>query len=235
MAANLKQQIARKAHRLGAALTGFAPVARWEEFGETREELFPHRVFPFTQTVVVLAVPIFIPMLDTTPSIVYSELYNTTNRVLDDMAYRLALFLNEKGQRAVFFPRDGYGDISVLLQNPEAGFSHVLAAKYAGLGTVGYNHTLLTPEYGPRLRFVSVLTDAAVAPDPMQEKELCLGCKRCQKFCPTASFTPSGHRIAEMDKHRCAEYHEQLKREYCYPCGVCIKVCPVGTDRTQYP
>ena len=234
MPANLKQQIVRKARQMGAELTGFAPVTRWAEYGETKESFFPQQIFSFTQTVVVMAVPIFIPMLDTTPSIVYSELYNTTNRILDDMAYRLTLFIHAKGYLAVFFPRDGYGDISLLLQNPEAAFSHVLAAKYAGLGTIVYNHTLLTPQYGPRVRFVSVMTDAVVAPDPVQEKELCIRCRRCQNSCPTASFTPSGRRIANMDKHKCAEYHEYLKRQYCYPCGVCIKVCPVGADRAQY-
>jgi epoxyqueuosine reductase QueG len=65
-----KQQIIRKAKQLGAELTGFASTGRWEEYRETQESFFPHRIFPFTRTVIVLAVPIPIPMLDTTPSIV---------------------------------------------------------------------------------------------------------------------------------------------------------------------
>lgn len=37
-----------------------------------------------------------------------------------------------------------------------------------------------------------------------------------------------------MDKFKCAEYHAQLKNEYHYPCGVCIKVCPIGKDKKLY-
>ncbi|MDR1644975.1 MAG: hypothetical protein LBS05_04010 [Tannerellaceae bacterium] len=230
----MKQQIARKARREGASLVGFAPVERWAEFAETPEAFYPQHVFPFAQTVVVMAVPIFIPVLDTTPSIVYSELYNTTNRILDEMAYRLAVFINNKGFRAVSFPRDGYGDISVLIKRPEAAFSHVLAARYAGLGTIGFNHTLLTREYGPRVRLVSVLTDAVVPPDAMVEKDLCIHCQLCRKCCPTQALADTGHPIAAMNKQQCASYHKILKDEHRYPCGACIKVCPVGADRQLY-
>jgi epoxyqueuosine reductase QueG len=229
-----KQQIVRKAKQYGAELVGFASVDRWEEYKEMPEPFFPQNIFPFTRTVIALAIPIFIPMLNTTPSIVYSELYNTTNRLLDEMAYKLAVFLNTKGYRAVFFPRDGYGDISVLVKKPEAAFSHVFAAKYAGLGTIGYNHTLLTKEFGPRVRLVSVLTDAEITPDPVQEKELCIKCELCKKCCPTSAFTSGNSLIANMNKYKCAEYHKYLKEHHRYPCGVCIKVCPIGNDRKLY-
>jgi epoxyqueuosine reductase QueG len=37
-----------------------------------------------------------------------------------------------------------------------------------------------------------------------------------------------------MDKYKCARYHKTLRDEFRYPCGVCIKVCPVGKDRKLY-
>lgn len=37
-----------------------------------------------------------------------------------------------------------------------------------------------------------------------------------------------------MDKKKCAEYHAKLKGAFAYPCGVCIKVCPIGEDRKIY-
>jgi O-acetylhomoserine (thiol)-lyase len=182
-----------------------------------------------------MAVQIFPSMIETTPSVVYSELYNTTNRFLDESAYRIANYLNKLGYRAHFFPRDCYGDISVLVKKPEAAFSHVIAAKYAGLGTIGMNHTLLTKEFGPRVRLVSVITDAEITPDKMLEKELCIRCKMCAKKCPQQAFTPRDDRIvADMDKHKCALYHQQLKGEFRYPCGVCTAVCPVGEDKKLY-
>ncbi|MDR1203075.1 MAG: hypothetical protein LBL58_15795 [Tannerellaceae bacterium] len=231
---NLKKQLIAKAGSYGVRLIGFAPAGRWAEYNEMPACYFPQHVFPHTRTVIVLALPVFIPMLDTTPSIVYSELYTTSNRLLDEIAYKLALHLNNKGFRGVFFPRDGYGDITVLINKPAAAFSHVFAGKYAGLGTIGYNHTLLTKEYGPRVRLVSVFTDAEIEPDAVCETELCMKCLLCKRCCPTSAFTSTKNLIADMDKRKCAEYHAELKSKYCYPCGVCIKVCPVGEDRNLY-
>lgn len=92
---------------------------------------------------------------------VYQELYDTSNRVLDDMAYRLTNYIvNRLGYKAIFFPRDCYYNIDVLVDNPNAAFSHVMAGYYAGMGTIGDSHNLITKEFGPRLRIVSILTDA---------------------------------------------------------------------------
>ena len=231
---NIKQNIIRKAKQLGADLIGFTSTDRWNEFKDTTPEYFPQNIFPGTQNVIVLGTRILIPMLDTTPSIVYSELYNTTNRLLDDIAYKLSVYINNKGYKAAFFPRDAYGDISILQSKPEAAFSHVIAGKYAGLGTIGYNHTLITKEFGPRVRLVSVFTDADIIPDRMLKEDLCIKCKLCQKCCPTSAFTTTQSLIANMDKSKCAEYHAKLKNDYRYPCGVCIKVCPIGHDRKLY-
>jgi len=230
----LKKEVIKKAKLFGEDLIGIAPVERWVQNNETKPPYYPQTIFPFTKSVIVLGIQIFLPMIETTPSIIYSELYNTTNRILDDIAYKLSSYINSRGYKAVFFPRDAYGDISVLVKNPEAAFSHVIAAKYAGLGTIGYNHTLLTREFGSRVRLVSVFTDAILPSDNMLEKELCIQCELCKKNCPTQAFTTTDNFIADMDKVKCALYHEQLKKEYCYPCGICIKVCPIGNDRKQY-
>lgn len=60
------------------------------------------------------------------------------------------------------------------------------AAVEAGLGTLGLNLQLLTPEYGPRVLLTAVLCSAPVATDSRAEKALCIGpsCGRCLKSCP---------------------------------------------------
>ncbi|GHV42200.1 hypothetical protein AGMMS49546_20040 [Spirochaetia bacterium] len=231
----LKERIVSYADQLGLSLLGFAPVDRWQETGNQHREYFPRSIWPWSKTVIVAGAPLFLPMAETTPSNLYSELYNTANRLLDDAAYRLASVLFSLGHRAHFFPRDGYGEISALVKRPEAAFSQVMAAKYAGLGTIGANHCLLTPEYGPRVRWVSVITDVEFTGSPLQEQELCISCGRCQKACPIGAFTPRPDSlINDMERYKCARYHQFLRAELRYPCGVCTVVCPVGNDRKLY-
>lgn len=230
-----KQIIVEYARNLGANLVGFAPVSRWAEFNEVEETYRPEAIWAQAKTVIVLGLPVLLPILETTPSINYVELYNTTNTMLDQIAYRLSVYLNDNGFASIFLPRDGYGTIDILVKKPVASFGHVYAAKYAGLGTVGYNHTLLNEKYGPRVRYVSIFTELDIEGDAVIEKDLCINCRICQKLCPSQAFTPrEGSVIANMDKVACAKHHAKLRDEERYPCGICIKVCPVGQDRKLY-
>jgi len=230
-----KQHIIEYAKSMGASLVGFAPIARWKEFNEVHPRYHPDAIWPDANTVIVLGIPVLLPILETTPSINYVELYDTCNIMLDQIAYRLAVYLNDRGHASIFLPRDGYGNIEILINKPVAAFSHVYAGKYAGLGTIGYNNTLLNAQYGPRVRYVSVFTKLRLPGDALVAKDLCNGCHVCQKLCPSQAFTTQEKNVvANMDKVACARYHAELKNENRYPCGICIKVCHVGKDRELY-
>ena len=228
-----KMEIRSEAERLGAKNTGFCSVDTWKEHQIQPEEYWPQTILPWARSVIVMGIPLYVPMVASTPSMIYQELYNTTNRILDDLAYRMTGFLVERGCRAMYFPRDGYSGMDALLRDPTAAFSHVLAAYYSGLGTIGDSHNLITPEYGPRVRIVSVVTDIELEPDPMMTGDLCIHCGRCLKECPAGCFTDDGHPYS-MDMMRCTEHHVGLKRQGHWPCGMCIKVCPVGDDLRPY-
>ena len=60
------------------------------------------------------------------------------------------------------------------------------AAVEAGLGTLGLNLQLLTPQYGPRVLLTAVLCSVDVDCDQPMSEALCLGpeCGRCLKACP---------------------------------------------------
>ena len=64
-------------------------------------------------------------------------------------------------------------------------FSHRHAATRAGLGEFGYNNIVLTPQFGPRQRFNSIITDAELVPDPLISEPICLRdqCALCLEAC----------------------------------------------------
>jgi epoxyqueuosine reductase QueG len=173
-------------------------------------------------------------VIETTPSIWYHELYRTVNTLLDQYTYRIAGFLNEQGHPSVFVPRDGYTGIDVLLERPIAFFSHRHAAHLAGLGTFGVNNMLLTPEYGPRVRFGSVITTADLLPDPLMEGDLCTRCMACVRMCPVRALGGEDYPDGLTDKRACAENSARLNKRSLSPCGICVKVCPVGEDQDLY-
>ena len=237
MSSLLRRQILRKCNSIDIPLVGFAPVERWNDppFDPwVPEEFRPAAIFPGAKTVIVIGFPVSLPIIDTAPSIWYHELYHTVNELLDSCGYRLATFLTEKGYPSVWVPRDGYGSIEVLKEKPIAFFSHRHAAFCAGLGNFGLNNVLLTPQYGPRVRFASIISMAEIPGDPIVEDPLCIKCRRCVAVCPV-SAVPGGEYPQELtNKLACARRSEGLRNKFISPCGCCIKVCPVGKDREQY-
>lgn len=139
------------------------------------------------------------------------------HRLLEEAATELAYYLEELGHMAVVLP-------SLLLDfkqhHPEdncpAGQGSRfmrLAAVEAGLGTLGLNLMLLTPEFGPRVFLSAVMTDLALSPDEPLTEELCLGleqCGRCAAICPEDAIprrAPVGAPLASyrgLDGEPCA-------------------------------
>lgn len=219
----------------GADVVGFADPDIWGQQGEVPLDFRPRRVWPPTETVIALGIGMLLPIVETTPSRHHTELYQTCNLELDRLAFSLARYLNRQGHASISIPRDGYGSIDVLAHRPLALFSHKYAAKYAGLGTIGLNHVLLTPEFGPRVRLVSVFTSLKLPPDPVLEGDLCVRCLACAQCCPVGALQPrEGSLLSDYDIMACVERHRYLTSKRCYPCGTCIKVCPVGQDRDLY-
>ena len=237
MTDDLKQMIQTKCREMDIPLLGIASVSRWEDPSlnpDMPEAFFPHHIWPDAVSVVVIGLPVHLPALETSPSIWYREEYRTINTLLDQYTYRLAEYLNQQGYPSVSVPRDGYGHVSVLVDTPVAFFSHRHAAYLVGLGTFGVNNMLLTPEYGPRVRFGSVLTSATLASDPVMEGMLCTRCMQCVDQCPVQAINGEDYPEGLTNTTACAGYSLRLNEHFRSPCGVCIKVCPVGEDRVHY-
>ena len=97
------------------------------------ENYHPDRIWHKTRTVISLALPVWLPIIETQPSVWGRDQYGIVNNLLDEIAYRLAAFLNRYGIASINIGRDGYGDIDTLIRKPAAAFSHVWAADYADL------------------------------------------------------------------------------------------------------
>jgi len=232
-----KNRVLAKCREMEIPLVGIASVERWEDppfLPWMPEEFYPGSIYPEARSVIVVGLPVSLPVLETSPSIWYHELYKTVNILLDQYTYRLANFLTGEGWPSVFVPRDGYGSAEVLKENPVAFFSHRHAAYLAGLGTFGVNNTLLTPEYGPRVRFGSVFTAAELPPDPLITTQLCTRCMRCVRMCPAKALDEVDYPGGLTDKAACTAHSIALGKRSVSPCGICIRVCPVGEDRKVF-
>ena len=75
------------------------------------------------------------------------------------------------------------------------------AAVRAGLGSLGLNLMLLTPDFGPRCFLSGILTDLDVKPDPPFADELCPGleeCGRCAAVCPEQAIPTRSRQGASL-------------------------------------
>ncbi|HUT50274.1 MAG TPA: hypothetical protein VM325_13110 [Alphaproteobacteria bacterium] len=112
-----------------------------------------------------------------------------TITALEEIALDLVRWLERSGYPALIIPGTHinpwrYDGDPHVHQKPPLSLDH--AAVEAGLGTLGLNLQLLTPEYGPRVILTAVLCSVPVAPDSKQAEGLCLGpeCGRCLSACP---------------------------------------------------
>lgn len=159
------------------------------------------------------------------PSREYSITYQVANLELDRSAFHVAKYLQGQGHRALQVPASPPYD----LKRNRGDLSHRHAAQRAGIGVFGKNSLLLSPEFGPRIRLTSVVTDAALEPSVPLDVDLCGGCDICLHACPVDAFEGPGI----VNKSVCDANHvrigERLQLDgWEQMCGVCIRVCPVG-------
>jgi len=157
--------------------------------------------------------------------------YDVVNTALDQIALRVANTLQKEGYAAFPVPASKRTSDEKI-----AGpFSQKLGAHMAGLGWIGKSCLLVTPDHGPRVRWVNVLTDAPLEPTGSPMKPRCGECTECVDICPVHAFTgrifsPDEPREARFDAAACDRYYKQLGKELGVDgvCGLCVYVCPHG-------
>jgi epoxyqueuosine reductase len=144
--------------------------------------------------------------------------------LLESIALKLSLFLEDEGFRTlVVHPRDHLDHVG------EMGLiSNKAVAKAAGIGWLGKSLLLVTSQYGPRVRLVSVFTDMPLVTDaPLQSR--CGTCQICIAACPEKALKNVG--FVDHPKNR----EEVLEVEKCKgsKCLVCVLVCPIGNRKKK--
>lgn len=163
----------------------------------------------------------------------YRRAYDTLNMRLDILASHIGGIIQRAGYDAFPVPASGPAG----LKNMQAVFSHKLAAHLAGLGWIGKNCMLITPEVGPRVRWVTVLTDAPLDPTGAPMDPRCGSCTACVDACPPQAFTgepfrPDEPREVRFDAEKCAKHLKSMEQSIgLRVCGLCISACPHGRSR----
>ncbi|MFA6506736.1 MAG: 4Fe-4S double cluster binding domain-containing protein, partial [Treponemataceae bacterium] len=115
--------------------------------------------------------------------------------------------------------------------------SHKMIAHIAGLGWIGKSCLLVTDQHGPRVRFVSVLTNAPLRSIDAPPEQKCGDCTECVRVCPAQAIKGKNYRAGEEREERfdflkCQKYFDELKgRDKWAVCGMCLYVCPHGRKR----
>ena len=167
----LTERVRATALKMGMDLVGFGPVERWSNAPYL---LSPPAILPEARTVVVCGFHI----TDT-----WTEMggepepqdrspggWMDQNGLLDRVAYRIARLLHDNGQKAVAVVSSNiwrYRQYEGIPSLFAPDLSHIHAATAAGLAEIGWSGLAITPEFGSRVRFISIVTDAELTPTPM--------------------------------------------------------------------
>nr|MDO8081097.1 hypothetical protein [Candidatus Freyarchaeota archaeon] len=194
---SLTEEVKKLALEMNADLVGICSA---EKMVEGRGNLF--EIMSDARALVVIALEHFEPVLDSENLQIMQynvhQLYHEIDRIL----YGLAKFLARKGFKAVSIPAYLPVDMSRETSGLKGEVSLRHAAQCAGLGEIGLNRLLITPEYGPRVRLGALITNADLTPDEPFEEKLCKRekCAICVKACPVGAISTQG----EVNVFKCA-------------------------------
>ncbi len=187
----ITQQLQQLALNEGAAKIGFATVERFDEIPRKCGPR-PCDVYPKARSVISVAVQMPDACMERAAFHDYDDpeagLVNVLVSLrLNRIAARLARHLEISGFTAfpvaatVIWRFRPYKEFDAPFLSD---LSHRHMAVGCGLGEFGWNGLLMTPEYGPRVRLVSVITDALLTSTPIYNGEpLCDKCMRCVQAC----------------------------------------------------
>ena len=208
----LTAQLKRHGLELGADLVGTGSVDRWDDpppFDAAKVCTYrpsghrPEEFLASGRSVVTVTVGYLDGLLDHMATPVATTAlqglfgYVHQNRILNDITYRLAGWLEARGHRSL-----PLGVHTGSRLDPGAGgaepsffgmFSLKRAAVLTGIGRRARNGVVASPELGTRMRLGAVLTSATLDDTPLLEGDPCArDCDICVRVCPTRAISAAG-------------------------------------------
>lgn len=135
----------------------------------------------------------------------FANLRKTLLQELNAAAIGLSRLLGENGYNSVplgpNIPVDERRWIKCML-------SHRYIGQIAGVGEIGANNFLVTPEWGPRIELASVITNAPLVVDGPElvgeiYDEKCRDCYKCVDACPTDALNREKEPPYNFDLNKC--------------------------------
>ena len=165
----------------------------------------------------------------------YHDLLHQVGNRFTSMIGQVLGFLKDENIPHKWVPHGG--------QNPDtllATFPHKLAATRAGLGWIGKQSVLITPQYGPRMHLSTILLDLDIpVGEPISESR-CGDCCLCVEACPYgyvngATWYPGIDRAELFDAFSCSHTRASFIPDigHKHECGLCLLTCPIGTKRME--
>ncbi len=187
------------------------------------------RLLPSARSVVVLGMEIYAEVLDargpersagTTPlNEILSRHLDYLDLRLSGAMHDLAQASRQAGFRTLPLPPGGCPEDGRFLAPV---LSYTEAAEVAGLGHVGMNGRIVTTQFGPRVRFAVLLTEAEF-PSTAEAEGGCRGCNTCVSKCPSHALTwPEGDEPFAINGFACRVYQNATGG-----CLECVRQCPV--------
>jgi len=146
--------------------------------------------------------------------------YKRVNALLDEAALKVTAFIQDQGYDALPIHASQVSDWDAMVGH----VSHKMIARFAGLGWIGRSILLVNPQYGGRVRYVSVLTDMPLKVDG-EAPGNCGDCRMCIGACPAHAIKENP---ADFDLKACYQqlkYFRNSENLGQYICGLCVKAC----------
>ena len=154
-------------------------------------------LMPSARSVIVMAVAHSLGAVYAPDIMLWTRSKMQTSRLLDETAEKIGRMLEQEGFLSL--PISADKPVEIVKINPETGKNFrqtralgFLSLKHAaiscGMGEIGRNNLLLTPEFGPHQRLCAIVTQAPLDTDSRREFGLCTECDRCVEACPSGAL-----------------------------------------------